>query len=513
LQFATVVMQSSTLAPGGLPRRARVAASKVSLSLRLTLALTAAALLLFGAVGTWQLRAEDADLRRAVRHDLELLGRALQVSVENALRDRQQEDVQETLRELERIDPTVDVFVYDSNNALIAASTGAVERDDPREARAERKEIRFIGEPEPTRVELLMPLHITREGRAATLVIARPLDDMRADLAATRIRVVLSVVGYVLLIALLTMGLSGFWVGRPLAEMIKRMKRVREGDLSSPPSATSAGEVGETLREFGLLVRDLRETRARLETEGDARRRVEGQLREIDKMRAVGQLAAGLAHEIGSPLQILEGRLAALEGKADDPNETRRVARILLEQAQRITRIVSRLTTVARKPTETTTRFEPLAPARTVVELLEGEARRRRVALTLDHEDELPTVEGDPDALQQILLNLIRNGLDATSEGGRVEVVLAASPPHEGAPAGLRIVVRDDGRGMDEATRRQAFEPFFTTRADRGGTGLGLAVVKGIADDLGAVIDLRSEPGKGTTFTIDVPGERGRLHR
>lgn len=488
-----------------------MAASAVSLSLRLTLALSAAALLLFGAVGSWQLRAEDADLRRAVRHDLALLGRVLQVSFENALRDRQQEDVQETLRELERIDPTVDVFVYDATGALIAMSTGAVEREGRGDRSPERTEIRFIGEPEPSRVELLMPL-ITRDGRAATLVIARPLDDMRADLAATRVRVVLSVGGFVLVIALLTMGLSGFWVGRPLAEMILRMKRVREGDLSSPPFRTSTGEVGETLREFGFLVRDLRETRVRLEAEGDARRRVEGQLREIDKMRAVGQLAAGLAHEIGSPLQILEGRLAALEGKADDPAETRRVARILLEQAQRITRIVSRLTNVARRPAESTTRFEPLAPARTVVELLEGEARRRRVTLTLEHEEVLPMVEGDPDALQQILLNLIRNGLDATAEGGRVEVVLASAARETGAAAGLRIVVRDDGRGMDETTRQHAFEPFFTTRADRGGTGLGLAVVKGIVDDLRASIDLRSAPGQGTTFTIDVPGERGRTH-
>jgi signal transduction histidine kinase len=282
--------------------------------------------------------------------------------------------------------------------------------------------------------------------------------------------------------------------------MIERMRRVREGDLSPSPGVSRTGEVGATLDAFDALVNDLRETRARLVAEAEARRRMEGQLRELDKMRAVGQLAAGLAHEIGSPLQILEGRLAALEGKADDPNETRRVARILLEQAQRITRIVSRLTSVARRPAERTRHFAPLPPVRAVVELVEGEARRRGITLALHHDETLPEIDGDPDALQQIVLNLVRNALDATAEKGHVDVRLEAA-----GPSVLRVSVRDDGRGMDEATRAQAFEPFFTTRGSTGGTGLGLAVVKGIVDEMRGSIDLRSAPDAGTTLTIDVP--------
>lgn len=475
----------------------------MSLSTRLTTALSVAALGLFAAVGTWQLRAEENDLRRAVQHDIGLLGRSLQVSFENALRDRQAEDVQETLEELERIDPTVDVFVYDASGAMIASSTGAVTHDRWLAIRPEEVELRFIDLPGPGRVEMLLPLRITRDERPATMAIVRSLGDMHADLAATRLRVMLSVVGFVLLVALLTMVLSRFWVGRPLAKMIAHMRRVRAGDLTPAPFPERDDEVGQALHEFEVLVRDLRQTRAAIDAEAEARQRLEGQLRELDKMRAVGQLAAGLAHEIGSPLQILEGRLAALEHKADDPAETRRVVAILREQAQRITRIVTQLTGVARRPSASSRRFDPVAPVRTVVELLEVEARRRGVSLITRVQDALPDVDGDSDALQQVVLNLVRNALDATAAGGKIAVTL--SSVGTGAKA-LRITVTDDGRGMDESTLAHAFEPFFTTRQEQGGTGLGLAVVKSIANELRATTSLRSAVGEGTSVVFELPG-------
>lgn len=480
----------------------------MSLSARLTLALSAAALLLFSAVGTWQLRAEEEDLQRAVERDLRYLGRSLQVSFENALRDAQQEDVQETLRELERSDPEVDVLLYDGSGALLAASTGAVPRPHPPASRPRETELRFLPDADPIRAELIMPLQIGRGTAAATLVVVRPLDAMHADLAATRLRVVLSVAGFVALVALLTMTLARIWVGGPLARMVRHMQRVRVGDLSPSKLPARRDEVGQTLREFEMLVSDLRETRSRLESEAEARQRLEQGLREVDKLATVGQLAAGLAHEIGSPLQILEGRVAALDAKADEPAETRRIARIVLAQTERITRIVSRLSDVARRPPGRTRVFDPVPPVRLVVDLLEGEARRRGVVLALSSEDQLPPIEGDPDSVQQLTLNLVRNALQASARGGRVEVSLSrgtVSSLHGRSREGVRLEVKDDGAGMDEETRARAFETFFTTRAAEGGSGLGLAVVKGIVDELGGRVELRSEPGRGTTVVADLP--------
>ncbi len=483
----------------------RVSVFPVRIWLRLSMALSGAALVLFGAVGVWQLRAEESELRRAVEHDLSLLGRSLAVSFENALRDRQEEDVEETLRGLESLDPEVDVFVYDAAGALLAASRGAIERTRWLAARPTEPEMRFVPGAGAERAELLLPLRITREERAATLVIARPLDEMRDDLHATRIRVGFSVAAFVLLVGVLTAFLARLWVAGPLDAMVRQMRRVRGGDLGLGVLPVRSDEVGTTLGEFEALVAELRRARARIEAEEEARRRVEAQLREVDKLRVVGTLAAGLAHEIGSPLQVLEGRLASLASRADDPDEVRRVARILLEQAQRITRIVTRLLGLARRPAGPAGRVDARAAVRTVVELLESECRRRGVQLTLEAATDSPVIIARADEVQQLSLNLIKNAIEACERGGRVTVRLrkdVLQDPIAGALHALRLEVEDSGGGMDPETAAQAFEPFFTTRADEGGTGLGLAVCKGIVDDLGGRIELRSEPGRGTTVTV-----------
>lgn len=467
------------------------------------------ALVLLGGGGMWQVRAEERDLRTAVERELRLLGRSLQVAFENALRDRQREDVEETLRELERIDPAVDIFVYDHDGALLAASTGAVPRTGARLGAATPAEVRFFDAGDPPTVALRLPLHIARGQPPATLVLVQPLTGMRADLAATRQRIVLSAAAFVLVVFVVALAASRLWVGAPLGRMIARMRRVRAGDLStsSSPRRRSRDEIGATLDEFDALVGDLAEARERLERQEEERRELELALREMDKLATVGQLAAGLAHEIGSPLQVLDGRVAALAAKADDPGETRRLARILREQTQRITRIVSRLTDLARRRTAPSRLLDPAPPVRAVVELLRGEARRRGIELSLEPGEGVPLLYGDPDSLQQIALNLVHNALDATDRGGSVRVRLRPTrlPRPAGDPVrGIELQVSDDGRGMSERERERAFEPFFTTRAPSG-SGLGLAVVKGIVDDYRGRIRIETEPGRGATFVVDLP--------
>ncbi len=478
------------------------------LSQKLTLALSLNALVVFAALGAWQLRSEEDDLRIAAERDARLLGRSLQVAFENALRDRQGEDVIETLRELERSEPEVDLFVYDAGGRLIAASTGARPRTDERVRPPSAVRVTFIPESESHTLELAAPLNVASESQKSTLILSRPLDEMRRDLRATRTRVVFSVWSFVCAVAGLTMLLSRFWVAHPLEQMIDRMRRVRAGDLSSASISARSDEVGEALREFDVLVRELAEARHRLEAEIEHRRRLEDGMRRLDKLVTVGQLAAGLAHEIGSPLQVLAGRIRALQRNADRPDETRRIAGILLEQTERITRIVSRLSGVLRRAP---LRFEPTDVAkatRTVIDLMEGEARRRGITLRLAATNDLPSISSDGDQIQQLVLNLVRNALEASEPGGTIDVMVSQVPPEfENArmQAGVRISVEDHGRGMDQATVERACEAFFTTREHEGGTGLGLAVVKDIVDEHRGMLEVQSEPGVGTRVDVLLP--------
>jgi signal transduction histidine kinase len=499
--------------PPNLPssaRRALQAATtrwnlrRFSLSTKLTLALSSAAVLLLTALGAWQLSAEEDDLRISFERDLQLLGRSLQVAFENALRDRQAEDVEETLRELERIEPGVDIYVYGRRGEAIAASRGALPR--LQRTASQLDIVRYRDDAEPPSAELSLPLRVG-DGEAARLVLVRPTVGMKADLRATRRRILLSVAGLVILVTAITMALSRFWVGAPLARMIAHIQRVRAGDLSPSKPESRTDEVGATLQEFEALVQDLAEARQKLEIEAEARRRLELALREMDKLATIGQLAAGLAHEIGSPLQILEGRIGSLEAKSDDPAETRRLARILREQAQRITRIVQRLLGIARRRPVPPRTFDAVPPLRSVVELLEGEARRRRVRLSSSVADDLPALHGHADSVQQIVLNLLRNALDATEPEGNIELTMRRAilvGPDGRAITAVRVVVSDTGRGMDQETLERAFDPFFTTRSPTG-TGMGLAVVKGIVDEHQGRVSVDSEVGRGTTFVVDLP--------
>jgi signal transduction histidine kinase len=134
-----------------------------------------------------------------------------------------------------------------------------------------------------------------------------------------------------------------------------------------------------------------------------------------------------------------------------------------------------------------------------VIDLLGNEARRRQIQLNLETCEGTHEIVGDLDQLQQVTLNLVRNALSATPAGGRITVRV------DRANDLVRLTVRDTGPGIDRETQTRLFEPFFTTRASEGGTGLGLAVVRTIADEHHATIDVISEPGGGAEFVVSFP--------
>ncbi|MCC6876676.1 MAG: ATP-binding protein [Sandaracinaceae bacterium] len=462
-----------------------------------------AALLLFGLAGLLLIKREETDLRAVTEHELRVLGRSLQVAFENAMRDRQLEDVSETLGELERLDPTVDIHVFDETGAPVAASRGAMETGSMRLLVAQalastRGEVRFEPASDPVRVYFARSL-VNEPIRARwCLVVSRPLHEMRRDLATTRWAITASVVCFAILVAALTLALARLHVTTPMRRMIAAMRRAREEDFSTRLESRRRDEVGDAEREFDALLAALRAARSRLELETESKRRLEHALERADKLAVIGQLSAGLAHEIGSPLQVIEGRVRSLSACADRPDEVRRIASIATDQVGRITRIVEQLLRYARRRPPEVREDDVTAAVRDVLDLLALEARRASVELVL--EAPRPCMARfDRDRVQQIVLNLVRNALAAG--GHKVTVRLAKEASL------LRIEVIDDGRGMGEATAARAFEPFFTTREGDGGTGLGLAVVQSLARQLGGTARVHTEPDHGARFTIELPLE------
>ena len=491
-----------------------VTLSRVQIWTKLAIGFTATAILIVGLYGAYQLLNEQADLRDAAEQDLRLMGTTVQVAVANALRDRQAADVDAILSAVRQRDASLEMQVFDNNDAVIAGSRdngeiGESVRQTMRDAQAtSHGVIRFEGRTGLLHIVGAFPIRDAAGLNVGTVVFVRPLNELRRDLTAELRSAILSLVTLVIGLAIAGWFLASMYVRGPVLDLVRAMQAVRAGDLSAKASFRRADELGRAAEEFNAMMSDLVDARARLIAAIAARDALELRLQRADKLVTVGQLSAGLAHEIGQPLQVLNGRARALAGRTDVPAEVRRNAEILARESDRITRIVEQLLSFSRQtvPTRTQTHLE--TPIRHIVELFEVEASRHDVTIELHSSDLLPSANVDVDQVQQVVMNLLSNAVRATPPGGRVRVSVDASSfaratdvPHPS----VALVVEDTGEGIPEALLPRIFEPFFTTRSQIGGTGLGLAVVKAIVDAHGGTIAVESQASRGTRVIVHFP--------
>jgi two-component system, NtrC family, sensor histidine kinase HydH len=479
---------------------------------KLTLGFAVTALLIVALYGANQLRNEAVDLRGAAERDLRLVGTTVQVGVQNAFRDKQTADVQEIIDVVKLRDPSLDVLVFDASGSLTAGSWGSTAvqplvRGLTDRARAnDRAVLQFEGPRGLSHLIGAFPLHTDDDTDFGTLVVVRPLDELRRDLDAETQGTVLSLVTLVIALAGAGWLLSSRYVRRPLLDLVQTMRAVRAGDLSAKVSFKRADEMGEAVSEFNAMVAELGDARRRLIAETEAREALEIALQRTDKLITVGQLSAGLAHEIGSPLQVVNGRARALAARPDIPADIRRIAEIVANESDRIARIVEQLLTFARHTTPKRIDVGLREPVRDVVALFELEARRHAVRLEFVYDESLPLVNADAGQVQQVVMNLLRNAVRATPRGGHIHVSLTTQSPTGGqSEPSVCLAVEDSGEGIPDDVAAHMFEPFFTTRSHSGGTGLGLAIVKSIVDAHRGTITVTPRDGGGTRFALHFP--------
>ncbi|MGZ8910853.1 MAG: sensor histidine kinase [Methylococcaceae bacterium] len=260
-------------------------------------------------------------------------------------------------------------------------------------------------------------------------------------------------------------------------------------------------------QEFNRMTAELFSAYHQLDVETEHRRKLQRALQDADKLITIGQLSAGLAHEIGSPLQIVNGRARALASCNDDYKEVRRIANILVDQTDRITRIVQRLLEFAPRHSTEPMSCNVIAAIAEVIDMLGFEARRQGVTMTFAHPESLPLISINKDSIQQIVLNLLTNALAAIVDTGAITIELSQASIiyiDQTIPT-LRLTVGDTGTGIAPEHLSQLFEHYFTTRGKHGGIGLGLAVVKTLVTEMRGSIVAESEPGKGSLFIINLP--------
>jgi signal transduction histidine kinase len=310
----------------------------------------------------------------------------------------------------------------------------------------------------------------------------------------------------VVIIALaLAAGLLASWIisrglTRPIRQLTQDMAIVGEGRLDHPITPSTRDEIGEVAEAFGRMTERLRGNIAQLE-------RTQAQLVQSEKLASIGEMAAAVAHGLRNPLASLRATAQVARRHPDSPAAQEHLDAIVAE-VDRLDRRISHLLSFSRPAP-----FRPMPES--VPRLVEGllpafaePLREHRIELEMDLAPTLPEVVVDPMQMEQAILELISNALDAMPEGGRLRIAAHARNGIDTRPE-VAIEVSDTGGGIPQNLMPTVCDPFFTTRED--GTGLGLAIAKRYVEQNGGRLELESRPGGGTTARVRLPvnGERG----
>jgi len=306
------------------------------------------------------------------------------------------------------------------------------------------------------------------------------------------------------------------FAGRPLFSLLTpegaqqasaRLEAVRAGDKVSPifeaqiirkdgsrvwveAAVTNVVKDGAVVGRLGVA-RDITE-----------RKRLQEQVIQAEKLATLGQLIAGIAHELNNPLAAMVGHAQMLRLGQQDPKVAARADRIV-DAAQRATRIVRNFLTAARRhhPERTAVSINDIVTK--TLELLAYQLRVNNIEVESALAPDLPQIGGDPHQLQQVVLNLVNNAIQAMAPSGQGRLRIASSLSPDRSM--IRLAVTDNGPGIPPEHLPRVLEPFFTTKPQGEGTGLGLAIAQGIVTDHGGIIAVESTPAQGATFSVTLP--------
>ncbi len=353
-----------------------------------------------------------------------------------------------------------------------------------------------------------VPVYV--EGRRPAVLQAKEtLVEQRQYIQTTHRRLLLTTLFTALACALAVLTIGWWFIGRPLRRLEERTRAVADGDLSPSLAIRQRDEIGSFAVEFNRMCRRLDETRKRLAEETEARIAAMDQMRHTDRLTTMGRLAAGVAHELGTPLNVITGRAEMIATGEANAVEVATSGRVILEQAGHMTGLIRQLLNFARRQGPRFGAISLRAVATATIDMLRPFAVKRRVEITVvaPHDDPL-LISADQSQIQQAITNVVMNGLESMSAGGRLAVTLdtcRGRRPNDSEAMDddyVRIIVEDQGEGIVAEDLPRIFEPFFTTKGIGEGTGLGLSVAYGIVEEHRGWIDVDSAPGRGSRFTI-----------
>jgi two-component system, NtrC family, sensor kinase len=483
----------------------------VGLRLRLFLIVVLPLIVVVGGYGAIRVRQEVNQRLEDNRKNVALAAKAVAIAVENALRDRKVSDVERLLSEMVDDQDDIDrlrLFGRDMQPTIV--SNRLPIGDDVPAAALER--VFESGRPESLYdrhqgklvLYYLTPIRGARGGTQAVMEVVQLADAPQAQLRAAQAEVWLRLGALVLCVAAVTAVVLQRQVLRPLSALMEGIRRLGRGESGPPLPVDRADEFGRVAAAFNEMTVRLEAARLQLIEESERTLDLEQQLRQAETLAVAGKLATAFAHEVGTPLNIISGQAEFLlrDLRADDP--LRKDLAGIVHQIDRISGIIHSLLDAVRpqKPELETVQLRDVVAQ--LLPLMEHAAKRDGVRLTESVSAALPPILADPGQLQQVLINLLVNAMEAVTPDGTVHLGAGVAP--RAGRSGVAITVSDTGPGIPLEHRSDVFRPFFTTKPRGKGTGLGLSICRDIVKAHHGQISVDVPDTGGTTFVVWLPG-------
>jgi signal transduction histidine kinase len=408
--------------------------------------------------------------------------------------------VQDVISQASRVPKIYGIVVYDSVGRPLLVSdtirtTAAAPGDRLKQVLEHGETVNFEQQIDHTPVySVLHPIR-ERRGRVTGVVqVAQSMALLVDEQRASARRAVQNTLTLFAALIVVTVVLVRRFVGRPLERFLAGVRALERGELSYRLDEDQpGGELATLEREFNRMTGQLQVARLQMIHEAEERLALERRLRESEKLAAVGNLATGLAHEIGAPLNVISGR-ADLVLKEPLPQPQRRNVEIIIQQIDRIATTVRSLLGFARRREPSLRPMDLTGTLADVAEFMDSELQRRDIRLVRTGESS-GWIIGDPDLLYHVFVNLFLNAMQAMegSDGAReIRVCVGRSEDDAGGsgPAGVLVEVTDSGPGFKADELERIFQPFYSTKDS--GTGLGLVIARSIVEAQGGTLDARN---------------------
>jgi signal transduction histidine kinase len=350
---------------------------------------------------------------------------------------------------------------------------------------------------------------VTVGSGAGFIEIRESLEPRQRYVTESVLRAVASGLGILIWCAASYLLLGYVLVLKPVRALVAQARRIGTGEFGTRCAAGRSDELGELAREMNHMAALLEQHQTELDRETNARLQALNQLRHADRLATAGKLASGIAHELGTPLNVVMGRAKLIRNDVQARDEARRNGQIIEDQAARMTVIIRQLLDFARSRESKRAPTNARELVGRVVRLLQPLAEKQSTVLSFGTLDDDARIDVDAGQLEQVLTNLTVNAMQALQTGGaiRFAVYSRVTPLQPDGTGGAQVVIEvdDSGPGMAPQVMARVFEPFFTTKDVGEGTGLGLSVAYGIIQEHGGFFTVDSAPGRGSRFCVHLP--------